>query len=283
MIKTVVTLQELTLLTMISRRLLGNLIPFSAQPTNGLYNIADILMPKRVQGEKDRMQDEVVGKYLPYTGVYFLNDISAVNELYRIAFLGYEQANKPSCNVWQTVRLLAYPFELALSPSFTMLLEMRVNADFMNHASAHTLLKISPTTVYLSPDSSFHVLVDNALQETVNREYVDTVRLLDMLGSQPGVRRYDFINALLIGDDPITAVYEATERPKKQDKKEKVDFEASKVIKAQQMSEREDVMGQGSIEEMWSNYADLANRLREMSAVHPTLIHVVPKPKKRGA
>lgn len=283
MIKTVVTLQELVLLTVLSRRILNSLNPFPVELAGSSRPITNIVMSKPVQGSKGEMQNQIVGKYLPYTGAYFLFDIAAVNRLYRTTFLGQELSSDPQYNIWQAVRLLAYPFEIMLSPSFTMLLELGVNADFMNHAGAHTLLKVAPTTVYLSPDSSFHVLVDNAVQETVNQEYIEALRLLEELAVLPGISRYDFINALLTGDDPITAAYQATERPKKQGKKPPIDFETLKVIKATEMSEREKVMGHGSLDEMWLTYIELTDRLQEISAAHPTLVHFVPKPRKKGA
>lgn len=275
MVKSTVTLQELVLLTLLSRRILAGLVTFEVDPDG------DIKMHKPVQGKKGKTQGAVVGKYLPYSGAYFLFDIVAVNQFYRIVFLGQKQGGGDICDVWQEARLTAYPFEITLSPSFTMLLEMQRNADFQAHAQAHTLLKLQPTTVHLSPNLAFHVLVDNSVQEMVDKEYVDAVQCLESLASMPGINRYEFIKALLAGDDPITAAYEATEPPDK-GRTQTVDWDTLRMIQAREMSARKEVMGTGSLEEMWAAFVEQSDRIRTMCQAHPTLVYFLHKPKKRG-
>lgn len=279
MVKSAVTLQELVLLTLLSRRILSGLVTFGVNQETD--KIGDIMLLKPVQGKKGETENAVVGKYLPYSGAYCLFDIMTVNQFYRTAFLGQEQEGKTVYDVWQEAHLTAYPFELTLSPSFTMLLELRQNADFKAHAQAHTLLKVNPTTVHLSPNLAFHVLVDNSVQEIVDKEYVAAARFLDELASMPGVNQYEFIEALLAGDDPITAAYETTEPPKK-GRKPAIDWDTLKMTKARQMSDREEVMEQGSPDKMWATFVERSEKIRAMCQAHPTLIHFLHKPKRRG-
>ncbi len=277
MVKSVVTLQELVLLTLLSRRILSGLVTFEIGGRTG--KICDIILRKAAQGEKGQTQPVVVGKYLPYSEAYCLFDITAVNQFYKTAFLGQGQNGNTIYDVWQEIHLTAYPFEFTLSPSFTMLLELQRNADFQAHAQAHTLLKVNPTTIYLSPHLAFHVLVDNSVQEIVDKEYVDTVEYLEKLASMAGINRYEFIKALLAGEDQITAVYETTEPPSQ---RQNIDWDTLKMIKAKQISDQKEVMGQGSPEEMWATFKEQYEKLRTMCQAHPTLIHFFQKPKKRG-
>jgi len=278
MVKSVVTLQEMVLLTLLSKRILAGLVPFEV--SQGSDEIGNVMLLKPVQGKKGETENTVVGKYLPYSGAYCLFDIMAVNRFYSTAFLGQEQEGRAVYDVWQEARLTAYPFEITLSPSFTMLLELQRNADFQAHAQAHTLLKVQPTTVHLSPNLAFHVLVDNSVQEIVDKEYVDTAQFLGGLASAPGANRYEFIEALLAGDDPITAAYETTGPPKK-GRKPAMEWDTMKMVTAEQISDREEVMGQGSPEEMWATFVERSEKIRAMCQAHPTLIHFH-KPKKRG-
>lgn len=276
MVKTAMTLQELILLTLLSRRILSGLVTFDV--SQGVGPIGDVMMPKVVQ---EQTQNTVVGKYLPYSGAYYLFDITAVNRFYRAVFLGQEQDGVPGHDVWQQVRLAAYPFEISLSPSFTMLLELRQNADFMAHARAHTLLKVQPSVVHLSPRLAFHVLVDNAVQEVVDKDYVDTLQFLNDLASASGANRYEFIKALLSGNDPITATYETVE-PRQKGRKSESDLDSLKMSKAKQMAGRKEVMGHGSPEELWATFVEQSEKIRAMCQAHPTLTHFLQKPKKRG-
>lgn len=279
MVKAAVTLQELVLLTLLSRRILAGLVTFEISRMTD--NIGDIMLLKPVQGKKGATENTIVGKYLPYSEAYCLFDIMAVNQFYSTVFLGKEQKGKIVYDVWKEVGLTAYPFEITLSPAFTMLLELRQNADFQAHAQAHTLLKLNPTTVHLSPNLAFHVLVDNSVQETVNQEYVDTFQFLDSLASAPGVNRYEFIKALLAGDDPLTAAYETAGPPQK-GQKSALDWDTVKMIQARQMFDRKEVMEPGSPEEMWSTFVERSEKIRTMCQTHLTLAYFLHKPKKRG-
>jgi hypothetical protein len=277
MVKSAVTLQELVLLNMMSRRIIDQLIPF--QRAVGPGAVTDLIMAKPAQGKTTI--DTVVGKHLPYSGAYLVFDIAAVNRLYRGMFLETEDTAPAQPSVWQTVDLIAYPFEIKLSPSFSMLLELRVNDDFMNHAGSHTLLKLTPTTVCLSPEFSCHVLVDNSLQETVSKGYVDSVHLISQLANTPGIERHDFIAAVLAGDDPLTAAYEAAEAPRREKRRRGGEREFDPKIAAAERVFAQEVAAD-SLEEMWTRYQKLADRMAAAAQAHATLIHFMPKPKKGG-
>jgi hypothetical protein len=276
MVKSAVTLQELVLLTMMSRRVIDQLVPFT-ETTN--LPVMDLMMTKQMPDKTTA--DEVVGKHLLYSGAYLLFNIAAINQLYRNVFLRVDEAVITHPTLWQSVKLIAYPFEIKLSPSFSMLLELRVSDDFMNHAGSHTLLRLAPTTVYLSPEFSCHVLVDNSLQETLNQSYADSLRLIGQLAATPGVERHQYTAAILTGQDPITAAYEAAELPKKDKSKKggKQKFDHKTAAAGRVF---EDQVSATSLEEMWVRYQALSSTTATAAQDHSTLIHFIPKPKKKG-
>lgn len=210
----------------------------------------------------------MVGRCLPYSGAYLLFEPGAVRQFFEAVFFGKNVSGTASYDVWRTVRLVAYPFELDLSPSFSMLIELQENADFQAHAQAHTLLKARPSVVYLSPDSAFYVLVDNSVQERVDREFVETWRLLDRLASAAGLNRYEFIQALLSGEDPLTAAYEVASPRQRMGAVDKI-------------SKIGEVMSGNTPEEMWNSFVRQREELRTKCQEHSTLIHFLLKPKRR--
>jgi len=269
MVKAGMTLQELVLLTLLSRRIIAGLMPFDTRLGTGM--VGDVTMRQRVKGQD---VESVVGRYLPYSGAYLL--FNAVETFFRTVFLGEDNSGKPSFDVWQEVQLTAYPFELRLSPSFTMLLELRLNADIQAHAQAHTLLKSRPSTVYLSQDSAFYVLVDNAVQERVDRDYVETLRLLEDLASGAGVDCSEFIRALLSGEDPLTAAYEVA----KPSRGTKADPDTLRINAVNNISKRKEVMGGGTPEEIWATFIRQREAIKARCQEHPTLIHFFAKRRK---
>lgn len=279
MVKSAITLQELVLLSMLSRRIIDWIVPFAERITP---KVADLRMSK--QKSDKTIVDTVVGKHLLYSGAYLLFDIAAINFLYRNVFLDATQMKTTYPGLWQSVRLIAYPFEIDLSPAFTMLLELRVSDDFMNHAGSHTLLRLTPTTVYLSPEFSCNVLVDNSLQEAVNRSYAKSLHLIGNLAATPGIERHQYTAAILTGQDPITAAYEAAELPRKSkgDKGKKKDKKKFDHRTAAARRVFEEQVSADSLEEMWARYQKLSVTTAEAAENHPTLIHFVPKPKKKG-
>jgi len=257
--KAAITLQEMVLLTAISRRIVDALLPFEVE-SNGRV-VSKVRMIKQTNEETTVTP---VGVHLPYAGVYLIYHQTAIRSLYRDVLIGSEPAASP---LWQTVQLRAYPFHLELSPAFTLLVSMRDNAS--NFHTRHTLLKSRPTQVFLSPNASFNVLVDDAVQETVNQDLVEAIRLVRQLADMRGLDRREFINALLTGQDPIEAAYLAARRPRESK------GETFRLAQAQRFWNREEVAAGETVEEQWRKFNQLAERARDLAQAHPTLLSLV--------
>jgi len=257
--KTAVTLQEMVLLTAISRRIVDALLPFDVQDDGGM--VSEVQMVKRAD---DEITVTPVGVYLPYAGVYLIYHQTAVRSLYRDILAGSE-SGIPS--LWQTVQLRAYPFQLEIAPAFTLLISMRANASKFH--ARHTLLKSRPAQVFLSPTASFNVLVDDAVQETVDRDLAEAIHLVRRLADACDLKykeRGAFIKALLTGHDPIEAVYLAVSVKK---------GESFRLAQAQRFWNREEVATEGTAEEQWLEFNKLAERVRDLAQAHPTLLSFV--------
>jgi hypothetical protein len=257
--KTAVTLQEMVLLTAISRRIVDALLPFDVQDDGGM--VSEVQMVKRAD---DEITVTPVGVYLPYAGVYLIYHQTAVRLLYRDVLVGSEPGD-PS--LWQTVKLQAYPFQLEIAPAFTLLVSMHDSA--LNFHTRHTLLKSRPTQVFLSPTASFNVLVDDAIQETVDSKLAEAIRLVRRLADVCDLKykeRGEFIKALLTGHDPIEAVYLAVSVKK---------GESFRLAQAQRLWNREKVTTGGTAEEQWLKFNKLAERVRDLAQAHPTLLSLI--------
>ena len=257
--KTAVTLQEMVLLTAISRRIVDALLPFDIKDNGGM--VSEVQMVRRAD---ETIAVTPVGVYLPYSGVYLIYDGTAVRSLYRDVLVESE-SGIPS--LWQTGKLQAYPFQLEIAPAFTMLISMRANASRFH--GRHTLLKSRPTQVFLSPTASFNVMVDDAVQETVDSELADAIRLVRRLADVCDLKpkeRGEFIKALLIGHDPIEAVYLAVNVKK---------GESFRLAQAQRLWNREEVTAEETVEEQWLEFNKLAERVRDLAQAHPTLLSFV--------
>jgi len=260
LLKTAVTLQEMVLLTAISRRIVDKLLlPFRIE-VNGRA-VGEVQM---IRQTGDEITVTPVGVYLPYAGVYLLYHQTAVRSLYQDVLVGSDPGTP---NLWQTVQLRAYPFQLEISPAFTLLVSMRDNAS--NFHTRHTLLKSRPTQVFLSPNASFNVLVDAAVQETVDSELAEAIRLVRQLADMRGLKRREFINALLAGHDPIEAAYLAARRPSRQK------GEIFRLVQAQRFWNREEVIAGETAEEQWEKFNQLAEQVRELAQAHPTLLSLI--------
>jgi hypothetical protein len=254
--KTAITLQEMVLLTAISRRIVDALLPFGVENNGRMAGEVQML---RQTG--DEITVTPVGVYLPYSGVYLIYHQTAVRSLYRDVLVGSDPGTP---NLWQTVQLRAYPFQLEISPAFTLLVSMRDNAS--NFHTRHTLLKSRPTQVFLSPNASFNVLVDDAVQETVDWDLVEAIRLVRQLADMRGLKRREFINALLTGHDPVEAVYLAVDVRK---------GEAFRLTQAQRFWNREEVAAEETAEKQWEKFNQLAKRVRYLAQKYPTLLSLV--------
>jgi len=257
--KTAVTLQEMVLLTAISRRIVDALLPFDVQDDGRM--VSEVQMVKRAD---DEITVTPVGVYLPYAGVYLIYHQTAVRLLYRDVLVGSEPGD-PS--LWQTVKLQAYPFQLEIAPAFTLLVSMHDSA--LNFHTRHTLLKSRPTQVFLSPTASFNVLVDDAVQETVDSKLAEAIRLVRRLADVCDLKykeRGEFIKALLTGHDPIEAVYLAVSVKK---------GESFRLAQAQRLWNREKVTTGGTAEEQWLKFNKLAERVRDLAQAHPTLLSLI--------
>jgi hypothetical protein len=255
--KTAVTLQEMVLLTAISRRIVDRLLlPFRVE-VNGRA-VGEVQMVRQTD---DEITVTPVGVYLPYSGVYLIYHQTAVRSLYRDVLVGSDPGTP---NLWQTVQLRAYPFQLELSPAFTLLISMRDHAS--NFHTRHTLLKSHPTQVFLSSNTSFNVLVDDAVQETVDQDLAEAIRLVRQLADMRGLKRREFINALLTGHDPIEASYLAVDVRK---------GEAFRLTQAQRFWNREEVAAEETAEKQWEKFNQLAERVRDLAQKYPTLLSLV--------
>jgi hypothetical protein len=261
----------MVLLTAISRRIVDELLPFEVD-SNG-----------RMVGKVD------VGVHLPYAGAYLIYRQAAVRTLYRDVLVEHRESreqevsdgaavrtlyrdvlvgNEPATShLWQTVQLRAYPFRLELSPAFTLLVSMRDNAS--NFHTRHTLLKSRPTQVFLSQNASFNVLIDDAVQETVDRDLVEAICLVRRLADMPGLDRREFINALLTGHDPVEAAYLAARRPREQK------GDTFRLVQAQRFWDREEVAAEETAEKQWKKFNQLAERVRDLAQKYPTLLSLV--------
>jgi len=257
--KAAVTLQEMVLLTAISRRIVDALLPFEVESNGGM--VGEVQMVRQTD---DEITFTPVGVYLPYSGVYLIYHQTAVRSLYRDVLVGSD-AGIP--NLWQTVQLRAYPFQLELSPAFTLLISMRDHAS--NFHTRHTLLKSHPAQVFLSSNTSFNVLVDDAVQETVDQDLAEAIRLVRQLADMRGLKRREFINALLTGHDPIEAAYLAARRPSRGK------GEIFRLSQAQRFWNREEVAPGETVEEQWRKFNQLAEQVRELAQAHPTLLSLV--------
>lgn len=257
--KTAVTLQEMVLLTAISRRIVDALLPFDVEDGGGM--VSEVQMVKPTDKE---ITTTPVGVYLPYAGVYLIYHQTAVRLLYRDVLVGSKQ-EAPS--LWQTVKLQAYPFQLELSPAFTLLISMQAHAK--KFSGRHTLLKSRPTQVYLSSNASFNVLVDDAFQETVDSELAEAIRLIRQLADMHGLKRREFVNALLTGHDPVEAAYLTARRPSRQK------GETFRLTQAQRFWNREEVAAGETAGEQWKKFSQLAEQVRELAQAHPTLLSLI--------
>jgi len=257
--KTAVTLQEMVLLTVISRRIVDALLPFRVESNGGA--VGEVQMVRRTD---DDITVTPVGAYLPYAGVYLIYHPTAVRLLYRDVLVGSGPAGP---DLWQTVGLRVYPFQLELSPAFTLLISLRARAS--KFSGRHTLLKSRPTQVFLSPTASFNVLVDDTFQETVDSELAEAIRLVRQLADMRGLDRREFINALIVGHDPVEAAYLAARRPRRQK------GEAFRLTQAQRFWNREEVITEGTIEEQWRNFIEFAEQVQALAQAHPTLLSLV--------
>lgn len=257
--KTAVTLQEMVLLTAISRRIVDALLPFRVESNGDMVD--EVQMVKQADEE---ITITPVGVYLPYAGVYLIYHQTAVRSLYQDVLVRSEPGG-PS--LWQMVKLQAYPFQLEIAPAFTLLVSMHESAS--NFHTRHTLLKSRPTQVFLSPTASFNVLVDDAVQETVNSELVEAIRLIRRLADACDLKykeRGEFIKALLTGHDPIDAVYLAVSVKK---------GEIFRLAQAQRLWNREEVTAEETAEEQWIRFNRLAEQVRDLAQAHPTLLSLV--------
>jgi hypothetical protein len=261
--KTAVTLQEMVLLTAISRRIVDTLLLFSVKSNGELVSEVQMIKPSN-----EDVAITPVDIHLPYTGAYLIYDQTAVRSLYQDVLVGGE-SGIPS--LWQTVQLRAYPFQLEIAPAFTLLISMRDSAS--NFHTRHTLLKSHPTQVFLSPNASFTVLVDDAVQETVDSELVEAIRLVrrlmdvcDLKDSAKYKERSTFIKALLTGHDPIEAVYLAVSAKKE---------ESFRLAQARRLWNEEEVTTGETAEEQWLAFNQLAERVRDMAQAHPTLLSLI--------
>jgi len=259
--KTVVTLQEMVLLTAISRRIVDELLSFTFRVEGNGGMAGKVQMVRQTDKE---ITATPVGIYLPYAGVYLFYHTTAVRSLYRDVLVGSDPARP---HLWQTVGLHVYPFQLELSPAFTLLISLRDHAS--NFHTRHTLLKSRPTQVFLSPTASFKVLVDDAFQETVDSELAEAIRLLRQLADMRGLKRREFINALLTGHDPIEAAYLSAKRPRGQK------GESFRLTQAQYFWNREEVATGKTAEEQWMKFNELAERVRALAQAHPTLLSLI--------
>lgn len=257
--KTAVTLQEMVLLTAISRRIVDALLPFDIKDDGGM--VSEVQMVKPTDEKNTAIP---VGVYLPYAGVYLIYHQTAVRSLYQDVLVGSKQG-APS--LWQTVQLQAYPFQLEIAPAFTLLISMRDSAS--NFHTRHTLLKSRPTQVFLSPTASFNLLVDDAVQETVDRDLAEAIHLVRRLVDACDLKykeRGAFIKALLTGHDPIEAVYLAVSVKR---------GESFRLAQAQRLWNSEEVTAGETVEGQWLKFNQLAERVRDLAQAHPTLLNFV--------
>lgn len=257
--KTVITLQEMVLLTIISRRIVDMLLPFEVE--------SDGHMMEKVKMNNERGDDATripVSIHLPYAGVYMIYAPKAVRLLYQDVLIGSKSIES---HLWQTVQLQAYPFRLELSPAFMLQISLKVNAS--HFSGRHTLLKSCPTQVFLSPNASFNLLVDNAIQETVNSELAEAIRLVRQLADMPGLNKNEFIKALLTGYSLLEAVYLAAKRSSK------CTGETFRLTQAQRFWNRDDVAVAETTEEQWMNLSELTKQVQTLAQAHPTLLSLV--------
>jgi hypothetical protein len=262
--KTAVTLQEMVLLTAISRRIVDRivdgLLPFAVKDRGNMVSEVQMVKPDK------KTTVTPVGVYLPYAGVYLIHHQTAVHSLYRDVLVGSETE---ALNLWQTVQLRAYPFQLEIAPAFTLLVSMRDSSSYLQFRARHTLLKSHPTQVFLSPTASFNVLVDDAVQETVDSELAEAIRLVRQLADVCDLRykeRRAFVKALLAGHDPMEAVYVAVSVKKE---------ESFRLAQAQRLWNREEVTTGETAEEQWLKFTQLAERVRDLAQAHPTLLSLI--------
>lgn len=257
--KTTVTLQEMVLLTVISRRIVDAILSFKVKDSGSL--VGEVLMARQ-NGQE--VTPTPVGVHLPYAGVYLISHARAVRTLYRDVLVGSDPV---APDLWQTVELRTYPFQLKISPAFTLLISLHYRASKFH--TRHTLLKSRAMQVFLSPTASFNVLVDDAFQETVDSDLAEAIRVIRQLADMRDLDRGEFIKALLGGHDPIEAAYLAARRPKGQK------GEAFRLTQAERFWDREEVaLGKTTVEQ-WEEFNRLTERVRALAEAHPTLLSLV--------
>jgi len=199
---------------------------------------------------------------LPYLGAILLtqNNSKQIRKLFESLGELFEQ-----------VRLRAYPFEVIVRPSVELAFEMAIN-DLQRHHTKHTYLKTSPTIVPVAPDSKFTVLVDNKLQIEISREFFEDQRRMDKLlkDVRGQERRRNWLLAVLQGEDPVSATVEAF-----CDRDDQWAFrQAEKTLWDAQW-------GTKPLAEQWRRYEETRDEVQSLVAKYPMLIEFFVKPRRR--
>ncbi|MEA3349697.1 MAG: hypothetical protein U9Q82_03660, partial [Chloroflexota bacterium] len=195
---------------------------------------------------------------LPYLGAILLTQkrASDVRELFEYTEMLFSE-----------VKLRTYPFQTTVRPAIEFIFEMAIN-DRKQHHTKHTYLKTNPMTMMISPDSKFTLLVDNALQLEVSRQFfADRKHLGELLSNIKGKkRRRDWLSSVLQGNDPVTATAEA--------------FYDRSAFRQAENTFWEAKMGKGSPAEQWRAYEEVKAEIREIVSRYPLVIEFFINPKR---
>ena len=109
------------------------------------------------------------------------------------------------------VTLLAYPFEIKVTPGVEIALDV-VLTDFKQHHTKHTYLKSRANVFPIHPDSRLFILADSKLQIELNRDWFDAYdRLAAFTAGMSSDQRKEWLRRVTGGSDIMTAYFESTQ------------------------------------------------------------------------
>ena len=113
--------------------------------------------------------------------------------------------------LFMPVKLLAYPFEVNVTPGVEIALDVALT-DFKQHHTKHTFLKSRASVVPIHPNSRISLLADNKIQIELNRDWFEAYNYLAAFttGMSAG-QRDEWMRRVAGGSDIMTSYYESAE------------------------------------------------------------------------
>ncbi len=167
-----------------------------------------------------------------------------------------------------SVKLLAYPFEVKVTPGVEIALDVAL-ADFKQHHTKHTYLKSRASIVPIRPDSRLFVLADNKLQIELNRDWFEAHDRLEAFteGMSAG-QRDEWLRRVAGGSDVMTAYFESAKTSLRSKRKTAKTAEQTALTFADSFWTNR--FG-GDPSQGWAAYEDKLKDVREVLSRYPAL------------